>query len=133
VLENYKKFLTSDTVLVGHSLGAAFALHILQKVSIAACYLVAPAVNPLHNEFDEAMKDISHGPFNWDLIRKHCPHIVVVHSENDPYIPLANTEDLAKNLGTSVVVAKGAGHFNTQSGFSTFPMLLDLLKKSSLQ
>ncbi len=48
-----------------------------------------------------------------DLERK-CPKFVVIHSEDDPYVPIKAGEQLAANLDAKFVRYKTAGHFGSE-------------------
>ena len=129
VLDKYLDDLTPDSIVVGHSLGVAFLLNVLEKHRIKAAFFVAAVSGPLENKFDEIMKTFSHRKFNWDLIRKNCGHFRVFHSDNDQYIPFKKAEDLAMRLCADLMLVKGAGHINEQAGYTKFPLLLDEIRK----
>ena len=38
-------------------------------------------------------------------------------------------KEFAKNLGTSIIVVKNAGHINQEAGYTKFELLLDMMKK----
>ena len=86
VFDDYLPELDENTVLIGHSLGVPFILHVLERVEkpIKACYLVSGFAKPLGNpKFDEINKSFL-GKFDWDKIKKKCKRFVVFHSDNDP-------------------------------------------------
>ena len=60
-------------------------------------------------------------------IRKKAKHFFVFHSDNDPYVPLTTGKELAKNVGASLHIVKGAGHFNKACGYMQFPLLLETI------
>ena len=41
VFENYKEYLNKDSILIGHSIGCAFILGILERSQVAATFFVA--------------------------------------------------------------------------------------------
>ena len=53
----------------------------------------------------------------------------IFYSDNDPYIPLAKGEELAKKLDSELIIVKNAGHFNTESGYKKFELLLEGIKR----
>ena len=130
VLDKYTDDLTPDSIVVGHSLGVAFLLNVLEKHRVKAAFFVAGVSGPLENKFDGIMKTFSHRKFNWGKIKKNCRHFCVFHSNNDPYIPLEKGKDLAMRLGVDLMLVKGAGHFNEQAGFTTFPLLLGEIRRN---
>ena len=117
----------ANSVVVGHSLGAPFLLRLLQerKENILAAFFVAGFCSRLElPKFDPVIESFVKPPFDWKTIKKHCPKFVVFCSDDDPYVSMEKAEELAANLGVKVTHIKGAGHFNTKSGYTTFPRLL---------
>lgn len=132
VFEEFKGYLDEESVVVGHSLGPAFLLSVLEiiKTPIKAAFFVSGFTGFLGNsEFDELNRTFVVREFNWSKIRENCGMFVVIHSDNDPYVPLQKGEDLAKNLDSKLLVLKGAGHFNISSGYTSFEFLLDRIKE----
>ena len=129
--EQYKEFYTPDTILIGHSLGGAFLLRVLEAydVRIQAAYIVAAPIGvlPIKN-YDGDKLFIQH-PFDWDKIKNHAERFAVFHSDNDPYVSLGNGKQLAKNLGIELTFVSNAGHFNAAAGYLKFDLLLDSIQK----
>ncbi len=119
-----------SSILIGHSLGGAFALRIIEKynVTIHAAYFVAApiGVRPIQN-YKGDFPFIGH-PFDWELIRSRARKFFIFHSDNDPFVSLGNGELLAEELGTELTFIPNAGHFNSASGYETFPELLEAIK-----
>ena len=129
ILERYKSHITPDSIFVGHSLGVAFLLNILETTRAKAAFFVAGVSGPLDNEFDDSMKTFSHRKFDWDKIRNNCRRFYIFHSDDDPYIPLPEAEKLAQNLHVDLILVKGAGHINESAGYTKFDLLLENIKK----
>lgn len=121
-----------DTILIGHSIGAAFVLRVLMQhngVPVKAAFLVSGFVSQLGNpEFDELNASFLEEPFNWGVIKKNCQDFYVYHSDNDPYVLLEKAEELAGNLGVEVKLVSGAGHFNEAAGYTQFEKILEDIK-----
>ena len=99
VFEDYEKYLAEDSVFVGHSLGSAFILSVLEKLQkpIKAAFFVAGFTDFLNNpRFDEINKSFVDKEFFWDKIKDNCKRFYVLHSADDPYVPLGKAEELAK-------------------------------------
>ncbi len=67
-------------------------------------------------------------PYDWETIRKNAGAISILHTDNDPYIPLSQAEALAKNLQSAVTLIPGGGHLNASAGFVEFPRLLETVE-----
>ena len=82
-----------------------------------------------NEKFDEINKTFTTKEFNWEKIKANCKEFYIFHSDNDPYVPLEKAKELAEKLGTEVILIKGAGHFNEESGYVEFNTLLEAIRK----
>ncbi len=131
VFDNYKKYLDKNSIVVGHSLGPAFLLSILENLNlpIKAAFFVSGFTGSLNNPtFDKLNNSFADKRFNWQKIKNNCSRFFVFHSDSDPYVPLQKAKDLAKNLGVNVILVKNAGHFNEKAGYTKFDLLLEKIK-----
>jgi predicted alpha/beta hydrolase family esterase len=138
--EKYNKLLLNhgfdfndETILVGHSSGAVSILNLLQElpenIKIKASFLVGAFKGPLGKE---TRSELFPKPFDFEKIRSRCSKFVFMHSDNDPYCPLADAKYLSEKLGGELHVEKGQGHFNLEAGpqYKEFPLLLEIIKIS---
>jgi uncharacterized protein len=130
VLNQYQNFIDQNTLMIGHSLGGAFLLRVLESIRTqiaAACIVSAPVgIRPILNwEGDQPF--IGHS-FDWKKIREHSKDFIVFHSDNDPYVSFGNGEETAKQLGVELRFIPNAGHFNKAAGYIQFPELLDKIR-----
>ncbi|MBI3331783.1 serine hydrolase family protein [Candidatus Peregrinibacteria bacterium] len=123
--ERYANDVHGDTIFIGHSLGSAFALRMLELVKepIRAAFLVGSVMGVMGNQFDHLMTTFVKGGFDWDRIRANAKQFFVCNSDNDPYITLEKGRELADHLHTKLRVVSGAGHFNQSSGYTSFEIL----------
>jgi len=131
VFEEYEQRLDSDSVLVGHSLGPAFILNVLERIKkpVKAALFVAGFTGSLGNpKYDGLNNTFAAKEFNWEKIKKNCGSFFVFHSDNDPYVPLEKAKKLAQKLGIEPIVVKDAGHFNESADYTEFPLLLEKIK-----
>lgn len=131
--EKFKSKLDADSVLIGHSLGAVFALRLLEliKVKVKAVFLVSGFLGRLElKEVDALNASFFSQPFNWNKIKSSAERIILFHSNNDPFVPLKKGRELAEKLEGRLIVVENAGHFNKESGYLRFPRLLkEILKQ----
>lgn len=69
-------------------------------------------------------------PFDWEKIKQKSKKIVLIHSDNDPYVPLEHGKVLQKNLDAELIIKEGQKHFSVGSfgqEYKQFPLLLDLI------
>ena len=127
VFSKYDHYLTRDSIVVGHSLGVAFLLNILERIEhkIKAAFLVSGFCEQLNSSrFDKINKTFIKR-FDYARIMSKCDRFFVYHSDNDPYVPLSIANNLAQNLGVKVILIKNAGHINKESGYTKFKELFD--------
>jgi len=131
VFEEYNNTINSETILIGHSLGPAFILQIIEnlKEPIKAAFFVSSFLGKLNNpEFDEINKSFFKSTYNWEQIRNNCKNFLVIHSDNDPYVPLEKAQEISTNLNSKLIVVNKAGHFNEDSGYTSFNLLLEKIE-----
>lgn len=128
VIERHK--IDPDDILVGHSLGVAFILNLLEKYKVKAAFLVAGFIGRLGNEkFDPVNKTFAEKTFDWEKIKNNCEKFYLYHSYNDTYVPLSKAKELSELIGQRITMIPGAGHFSEGDGFFSFPQLLRDIKK----
>jgi len=127
VIEPHLCEFNNETILIGHSIGAGFALSILEKlnVKIKKTILVSGFIGPLNLELDEINKTIAERALNWDTIRNNSYMFIVFHGEEDPYVPISKAEKLSSLLNTEPILIPNGGHLNEAAGFMEFPLILD--------
>jgi len=123
--------LSPGTILVGHSLGAAFVLRLLERAAdpIAAFFVAGflgllglPAYDEINTEFVMPAVD-------WPRLKRAAKAFFVYGSDDDPYVPQNRGEDIATALGVQMILMRHGGHLNAESGFCSFPRLLDDLTR----
>jgi len=70
-------------------------------------------------------------PFDFEKIKTKSDKFVFLHSDNDPYCPIAHAQYLAKQVGEELIIKAGQGHFNTEMSekYKAFPELVELIQK----
>ena len=118
--------VTERDVLLGWSCGAVAALRVAEERPVAGLALVAPYYTDL------SLEAVRHAgwvdrPWSWTRIRQNASRITMFHSDSDPYISQGEFTALAANLGATVHLVPGAGHFAEQE---EFPELFDYLRQT---
>lgn len=130
VFASYEIYLNENAIVVGHSLGVAFLLAVIEKLDhpIKAAYLVSGFIGLINNPgFDELNRTFTVRNFNWTKIKHNCDRFYVISSNNDPFVPIQKGDDLARNLNIKPIILDGAGHINRDSGYAKFDLLLELI------
>ena len=126
-----RPFAPAPTILVGHSLGAAFALRLIERdvQPVAGLFLAAGFVGALGlPEYDTINRSFFAAPFDWPAIRGRTGRAVRCWAgDDDPYVPVSRSQDMASSLGAPLDIIPGGGHLNGETGFTTFPQLQDAI------
>lgn len=136
---NWKSVLTKQvgalddrTILIGHSVGAGFILSLLDEpdsVPIRAAFLVAGFTGTLGlPDYDGINATFVGRQFDWKRIKLQSKKFFVINGDDDPYVPLAKGRAIADSLNVHHELIAGGGHLNEETGFITFPMLLEKLQ-----
>ncbi len=118
------------TILIGHSIGAILVLRLLEKIHfpiLCTVLVSAPYGDIGIPEYDLLNSSFFSKPFNWLSIRKHGGYIKFFMGDNDPYVPQKQLFDIAQALEVTPKIINNGGHLNAESGYTTFPLLLDFL------
>lgn len=123
-----------QVVVVGHSLGPLFALHLINKFGINIDCLIA--VSPfldLDAKSTPEQINISNKTFydktlDFESIKKHIDSTYVLYSENDPYVPKEKSLEFATKLQAAPIMVRGAGHMNAEINMNEFPLVVELCK-----
>ena len=123
-----------ETVIIAHSISPMAVCHYLNKyeAKIGAAFFVSgftdyvDELEPYHTVHPRFFdKD-----FDWEILKKNCSKIICFVGDNDPYLP----QDVLKRFSELclakkfILISKG-GHLNSESGYTTFPLLLETIRK----
>ena len=124
--EAITKVLDDSFVLIGHSLGGIFLAkylseNILSKKVEALFLLAAP-----FEENGESLGDFNLG-INFDKLNKQAKKIYILHSEDDPVVPIADSDKYISVLPSAeLVIFHDKGHFNTEDFSGLVYLIKDL-------
>ena len=83
IIEPLLDIIDTNTTFIAHSLGPAFVLSILEKITIKvkACYFISRFTGLLNNEqFDTINKTFTTKDFDWEKILNSCEYFNMFHS-----------------------------------------------------
>ncbi len=117
-------------IIIAHSSGVTFTLHLLEEGFIRPkkVIFISGLIDNIGNEeYDALNAPFIDKEFNWETIQKNCHEIIILHGDNDPYVPTEQAEKIAKNLNIPLQIIKNGGHLNTEAGYTEFPEILEYL------
>ncbi|HRC26083.1 MAG TPA: alpha/beta hydrolase [Alphaproteobacteria bacterium] len=135
-VSRYLPDMGENTHLIGHSSGANFILHLLERLRTPVKYavFVGTIMQPTGLEDIDSLNEtfINH-TFDWTKLRRSAARFKIFHSDNDPYTPLPHAERLSEGLGVPIHLIPGKGHLNAEWGCLSFDLLADDILKPAEQ
>lgn len=131
--DNWLKFvpkLNANSVLIGHSCGATFLLHVLEslKTPVKQSIFVSPVMGPINiPEYDALNHSFYDHIFDWEKVCANAGKTAILHGDNDPYVPVLHALELHNGLAGPIEIIPNGGHLNAESGYTSFPALLKLI------
>ena len=121
--------ITQNTTIFAHSIAPVFVSKFLveNKISVKKLVFVCGFNNYLgiNEEYDSVNRSMFFD--NLAEVKKYCPNIICLYSENDPYVPYDAEKNFADTIATKQEIIKNGGHLNSESGYSEFPKLLEYI------
>ena len=127
IVRSFKK--EEKVCFVGHSLGAVFILHVVEKfgIKLDSAIFVSPFLDKLDRwEFNHANSSFYKTDFDFENLKKHIPVSYVLYSDNDPYVKSQHSILFAKALDSSLIFVRRAGHMNSEVNLNEFPLVFEL-------
>lgn len=125
--------IDKDTLVIGHSSGAILGLLLLQSGLTPGVFVGVSifSSNSINWEPNNRLFDV---PFVFDDIKKSPTKRLLVSSDTDPYVPLEQAQEIAKQSNTELIVIPGEGHFNLEQSpnYVQFPRLIELIEEREL-
>jgi len=132
--------INEKTFLVGHSVGAQTVLRYIQTLppneKLGGVALLAPWTHLTDEAFEDdedpiLAKPWLETPIDWIKIKAHTDNFVAIFSDNDPLVPLSDSEIFEANLGAKIIIEHDQGHFSGSDGITELPSLLNSVLEMS--
>lgn len=123
-----------DTVLIGHSSGAVGVLNLLQHLPAETMVKAVVLVSAFKDDLDwDTLVGLFQESLDFEVIKSHCKRFILVHSDDDPYVPLEQAEYIQEQLDGELLVFEGQGHFNVElsPSYKQFPELFEIVESVS--
>ncbi|MDI6737414.1 MAG: alpha/beta hydrolase [Nanoarchaeota archaeon] len=119
----------TETYLVGHSIGCQAILRYLQgaNIKIGGAVFVAGWLTLRGLETDEeweTAKPWLETQIDFGKAKKCLLKCVAIFSDNDPFVPLDNSNIFREKLGAKIIIEKQKGHFSGSDKIVKLPSVL---------
>ena len=122
----------SESVLIGHSSGSVAIFGILQNLPAGIVIDHAILVGSFKGNLGrDDLSGLIEEPFGFEKIKSRARKFTFVHSDDDPFCPLAGARELAETLGGELIIVSGAKHFSVGTGgelHRKIPILLTVIE-----
>jgi predicted alpha/beta hydrolase family esterase len=118
----------SQLVIVGHSLGVPAALDFIEQApsKIKALISVSGFSDNYGSEYNDFY--MQEKTIDFAKVKSHLEQSFVFYGDDDPYVPQQSLQMLANDLGVQPTILHSGGHINSETGYTTFPKLLETIK-----
>jgi predicted alpha/beta hydrolase family esterase len=116
-----------NIIVVGHSLGVTTALDYIEQLSSPLKGLVS--VSGFTGDYGNELNSyyLHEKSINFKIVRRNIQKSVVIYGDNDPYVTQVALKKLASDLDDEPIVIPKGGHLNSETGFTQFPKLLEVI------
>lgn len=115
---------------IAHSIAPVFLLHAVSKYNLHldSAIFVAPFFNLPKDlwQFEKVNHTFYKTDFNFGKLRKLISTSYSVYSDNDPYVPIKNSQLFADKMRSSPIIVRGGEHCG--SIFKKFPLVEELCR-----
>lgn len=122
--------INENTVIVGHSIAPIFICHFLTQNNIKVKKLVFVCgfnnYLGINDEYDAVNESMYFDSI--ERIHNCCDNITCLYTKNDPYVKYESEKDFADRVADKQVLIDNGGHLNTESGYTEFKELLDIVR-----
>ena len=139
-LNNLIESPDADTYLFGHSIGAQTILRYLENLpentKVGGAVFLAGWVNLTDKAYEDAedaeiAKPWLETPINWAKVKSGAKKFIAIFSDNDPLVPLTDSEIFKEKLSAKIIVENNKGHFSGSDGIDNLSFALEALLELS--
>ena len=121
--------IDENTTIIAHSIAPVFVCKyiIKKKIRVKKLIFVCGFNNYLgiDPEYDAVNKPMFVDKL--EDVKNYCSNIICFYSDNDPYVKFEVEKDFADTIANEQHVIKGGGHINSESGYTEFKEILNVL------
>lgn len=125
--------INTETFFVGHSIGAQAIIRYLETLPDGKKASGVALLAPWFHLTDEAFEDDDdpiiakpwiETPIDWEKVKEKANKMIAIFSDDDPLVPLADSEIFKEKLDAKIIIEHGREHFSGSSGIKELPSLL---------
>ncbi len=117
------KQLTSNDIIVGHSLGGAAALRMLEATEARSTPHAAILISTPWMIKDERFRGFFMSELDFEVLMWRASKFAIIHAENDPIIPVEHGRRYATALHAKLITPLEGEHFQG----TEYPIILETI------
>ncbi len=112
--------LTENTIIVGHSLGGAAALRMLEAAEARSTPHAMVMISTPWMIKDEKFRGFFMSELDFEVLMWRASKFVVIHAKNDPIIPVEHSTRYASAFHAKLITPEAGEHFQGEE----YPIIL---------
>ena len=130
--------VNEDIYFVGHSIGCQAVLRYLERlgerIKAKGIIFIAPWMHLDEKTIEEGDEEIVRPwietPIDWEKVKSYIENqVVCLFSDDDPYVPLSETDLFKEKLNAKIIIEKNKGHFDRANNITENPTVVSELLK----
>lgn len=119
--------LDKETIIVGHSLGGAAALRLLEAAEARTTPHAVILIATPWMIRDERFRGFFMSELDFEVLMWRASKFIVLHGKDDAVIPVDHGKRLANALHARFIEADGVGHFQS----AEYPIIVDVIRAAA--
>lgn len=133
ILDNYKDYFNSDTIVIAHSIGNPFFIKYLSQNHLKVDTYISVAgfcdlfTVPDREDLNKAFIDFAVNNKQIDYCKNSISNKFSLYSDNDHVIPFNILKSFIQKINSTPVFIKGVGHMGNRDNISRLPQIEEII------
>ena len=136
VLNNYKKYINEESIIVAHSIGNEFIIKYFNENDLEAKLYISLAGFSKYFEWEDkqdlnrACREFLVTESELKNFRNRCKKKYSIYSDNDHIVPFNILQEYPKNIAAIPILIENIGHMGKKSGLEEIPRVIEIIKEN---
>lgn len=135
ILDDFKKYFNSDTIVIAHSIGNPFIIKYFYQNNLKINTYISVAgfcdlfTVPDREDLNSAFIDFAVSNVQIDYCKNSISNRFSLYSDNDHVIPLDILKSFITKMNSSPVFIPGVGHMGNRNNVTRLPQIEEIINK----